>query len=197
VKDLPKGQYLLFTAIEWHSELTNVLCKIYLEKPHIAFVKVVGGFEIYNFCIQSLVHFYTRFWIYLISNRGPAKRFGRGHHRAGRPRRPRRALSKAARRQRPPAGQGSLFPIGRVLRPLESSPRAHHGQRRTGSVRAADRRSVGGCNTLKFPDFRMLIGRIIKTTISHNFKIFRTFIFFTGNLVKKIGYFSKINKMLL
>jgi hypothetical protein len=43
----------------------------------------------------------------------------------------------------------------------------------------------------------MLIGRIIKTTISHNFKIFGTFIFFTGNLVKKIGCFSKINKKLL
>jgi hypothetical protein len=33
--------------------------------------------------------------------------------------------------------------------------------------------------------------------ISHDFKIFRTFIFFTGNLVKKVGCLSKINKMLL
>jgi hypothetical protein len=37
-------------------------------------------------------------------------------------------------------------------------------------------------NTLKFLDFRMLIGRIIKTTISHNFKICQTFILFTGKL---------------
>jgi hypothetical protein len=28
VKNLPKGQYLLFTESEWHSKLTNLLCKI-------------------------------------------------------------------------------------------------------------------------------------------------------------------------
>jgi hypothetical protein len=28
-ENLPKGQYLLFTAIEWHTELTNLLSKIY------------------------------------------------------------------------------------------------------------------------------------------------------------------------
>jgi hypothetical protein len=37
------------------------------------------------------------------------------------------------------------FPMHRAARPLESSrPRAHHEPRRTGSVRAADRRSVDG-----------------------------------------------------
>jgi hypothetical protein len=101
-------------------------------------VKVIGGFEIYNFRIQRLVHFYTRFWRYLISNRGPAKRFGPGHRRAATSRVP-------ARRPRPPAGRGSLFPMRRAPRPLESSrSHARHGLRRTGSVRAADLRSVGG-----------------------------------------------------
>jgi hypothetical protein len=58
-------------------------------------------------------------------------------------------------------------------------------------VHAGRRRKGAGCNTLKFLDFRMLIGRIIKTTISHNFKICRTFIFSTGIIVKKIGCFLK------
>jgi hypothetical protein len=44
----------------------------------MTFVKVVGGIEIYNFRIQGFVHFYTNFWRYLISNRGPAKRLGQG-----------------------------------------------------------------------------------------------------------------------
>jgi hypothetical protein len=35
----------------------------------MAFVKVVGGTEIYNFCIQSFVHFSTKFWSKSISNR--------------------------------------------------------------------------------------------------------------------------------
>jgi hypothetical protein len=39
----------------------------------MAFVKVIGGIEIYNFHIQSFVHFYTNFWSYLISNSGPTK----------------------------------------------------------------------------------------------------------------------------
>jgi hypothetical protein len=33
------------------------------------------------------------------------------------------------------------------------------------------------CNTVKFLDFKMLIGRIIKKMISHNFKICQIFIF--------------------
>jgi hypothetical protein len=61
----------------------------------MAFVKVVGGFEIYNFRIQHLVHFYTRFWSFSIFNRVPAARLGsnavaprrRARPRAGRPRR--------------------------------------------------------------------------------------------------------------
>jgi hypothetical protein len=34
----------------------------------MAFVKVVGGTEIYNFCVQSLMHFYTKFWSFSILN---------------------------------------------------------------------------------------------------------------------------------
>jgi hypothetical protein len=44
----------------------------------MTFVKVVGGIEVYNFRIQSLVHFYTNFWSYSISNSGPAKCLGQG-----------------------------------------------------------------------------------------------------------------------
>jgi hypothetical protein len=39
----------------------------------MAFVKVVGGNEIYNFRIQSFVHFSTNFWSYSIPNLCSAK----------------------------------------------------------------------------------------------------------------------------
>jgi hypothetical protein len=39
----------------------------------MTFVKVVGGSEIYNYRIQSLVHFYSKFWSYSCSNSGSAK----------------------------------------------------------------------------------------------------------------------------
>jgi hypothetical protein len=39
------------------------------------------------------------------------------------------------------------------------------------------------CNTLKFSNFKMLLGRIIKQQFSHNLKNCPTFIFFTENLV--------------
>jgi hypothetical protein len=39
------------------------------------------------------------------------------------------------------------------------------------------------CHTLKFPNFRMWIEKIIQQWFSHNFKILSTFIFFTGNIV--------------
>jgi hypothetical protein len=93
-------------------------------------VKVVGGFEIYSFRIQHLVHFYTRFWRYLISNMGPSKRFGPGR---------RRAPPKAARRLR--------LALPHTPRPEAVgilSAHACHGPRRTGSVRSADRQFVGG-----------------------------------------------------
>jgi hypothetical protein len=57
---LPKWQYLLFMDKDWH--LASFSCKICWEKPHMAFVKVVGGTEIYNFRIQGFVHFSTNFW---------------------------------------------------------------------------------------------------------------------------------------
>jgi hypothetical protein len=42
-------------------------------------------------------------------------------------------------------GEACPFPMRRALRPLESSrPCAHHGPRHTGSVSAADNRSIGG-----------------------------------------------------
>jgi hypothetical protein len=115
-------------------------------------VKVVDGFEIYNIRIQHLVHFYTRFWSFLILNRGPATRLRLGRRRAATLRTltccahaPAGLGVRAARRPRSPAVRGSFFPMRRAPRPLESSqPRARHRPRHTGSVRTADRRSVGG-----------------------------------------------------
>jgi hypothetical protein len=48
----------MFTEFEWHSKLANLLCKIYRENPRMAFVKVVGGSEMYNFRIQRFVQLY-------------------------------------------------------------------------------------------------------------------------------------------
>jgi hypothetical protein len=39
-----------------------------LRKNPTAFVKVVGGSEIYNFPIHHFVHFYSNFWSFSISN---------------------------------------------------------------------------------------------------------------------------------
>jgi hypothetical protein len=76
----------------------------------MAFVKVVGGTEIYNFRIQSFMHFYTKFWSLSISNQGSAKRLGpnaaalqrraRTRRASRRPLRPRLTPPKAARRPR-------------------------------------------------------------------------------------------------
>jgi hypothetical protein len=120
-------------------------------------VKVIGGFEIYNFRIQHLVHFCTRFWRDLISNRGPAKRFGPGRRRA-----PADLGVRAACRPRLPAGRGSLFPICRVPRPLESYRRARATDRavparcvpRTAGPSAAPRRTRAGRGRLPRPHLR-------------------------------------------
>jgi hypothetical protein len=60
-------------------------------------MKVVDGFEIYNFGIQRLVHFYTRFWSFPILNKGPATILRLERRRAAG--RPRLALSHAPRRE--------------------------------------------------------------------------------------------------
>jgi hypothetical protein len=121
----------------------------------MTFVKVVGGTEIYNFCIQSFMHFYTKIWSFSMLNKGSTTRLGPEHRcattsraaacyvscpRAGRPRRPSHAPPKATRRPRR-APSPRATPRG----PWESSrPRSRHGPRRTSSVCATDRRSVGG-----------------------------------------------------
>jgi hypothetical protein len=120
----------------------------------MAFVKVVGGIEIYNFRIQSFVHFYTIFWSFSNSNSGPAARSGpnaaaprrhacsRAAHRA---RAPAGLGIRATRRPRPHAGRGVPLPHA----PHPEAPRSppgpsHAASRRTGPELAADRWSVGG-----------------------------------------------------
>jgi hypothetical protein len=68
-------------------------------------VKVVGGFEISNFCIQHLVHFYTRFWSFSNFNRGPATLLRLECRRAASSRAHQPALAFA-----PHAGRGLLLP---------------------------------------------------------------------------------------
>jgi hypothetical protein len=90
----------------------------------MVFVKVVGGIEIYNFCIQRLVHFYTRFWSFTIFNGGPAARLG--SNAAARVHAPAGLGVRATRRPRPHAGRG--VPLPHALHPeAPGSPpgRAH------------------------------------------------------------------------
>jgi hypothetical protein len=97
----------------------------------MAFVKVVGGSEIYNFCIQSFVHFYSNFWSYSCSNGGSENKTGWPHS----------ALRRHAVTPRPCAARGRAASLGRhVPRDTqESAPRhtpARH-PRRTGRTRTA------------------------------------------------------------
>jgi hypothetical protein len=100
----------------------------------MAFVKVVGGIEIYNFRIQSFVHFYTYFWSYLISNSGLAKCSVQGtdapRHRArprdGRPWRPRHAQPQA-----PPTEAAASLGIRTLMCLVFSCARVASPSRRT------------------------------------------------------------------
>jgi hypothetical protein len=116
-------------------------CKICWEKTHMAFVKIVGGSEIYNFRIKNLVHFYSNFWRKSRSNLGSAnfKTAGRTVRRDVALRCRARALNvrvrvppdapppEVARRPRPRA-----FPRRRAPRSGNPRPCAHQGPRRTG-----------------------------------------------------------------
>jgi hypothetical protein len=70
------GSFLALYTETWrHSELASRSCKIRWEKHPRAFVKVVGGSEIYNCPIHHFVHLYSSFWRFLRSNRSTVKRF--------------------------------------------------------------------------------------------------------------------------
>jgi hypothetical protein len=98
-----------------------------------------------NFHIQRLVHFYTRFRSFSILNRGPTTLLRLERCRTAASRAPASLGVCATRRPRPHAGRGVLLPHAPRPEAWESSrPRARHGLCRTGSVRAADRWSVGG-----------------------------------------------------
>jgi hypothetical protein len=60
------------------AKLASLLCKIYLSKHHWAFVKVVEGSEIYNFGINSLMHFSYKISRKTWSNEAALKRFHAG-----------------------------------------------------------------------------------------------------------------------
>jgi hypothetical protein len=93
-------------------------------------VKVVGGCEISNFRIQSLVLFYSKIWSYSCSNRCSAKQSRPEHRRTATSRTPRAPPSsasapeaappEAARRPRP-----CSFPMRRAPRPGNPPDRAH------------------------------------------------------------------------
>jgi hypothetical protein len=90
-----------------------------MRKPHMAFEKVVGGTEIYNFRIQSFMHFYTKFWSFSILNQGSATHLdpnavmlrSRASPRAARSAREPAGLGvRATHRTRPHAGRGMPLP---------------------------------------------------------------------------------------
>jgi hypothetical protein len=83
----------------------------------------------------------------------------------------------------PPSPHPLLVDVPADLPRILASARTARGGKWCWRVWGTHRVPVTHCNTLKFLDFTMLIGRTIKTMISHNFKILPTFIFFTGNLV--------------
>jgi hypothetical protein len=75
----------------------------------MAFVKVVGGIEIYNFRIQSFLHFYTNFWSIQFQHCGPAACSGPDAARR-RVRVPVGLSVRATRRPRPHAARAAPSP---------------------------------------------------------------------------------------
>jgi hypothetical protein len=122
----------------------------------MAFVKDVGGVEIYNICIQSFVHFYTNFWSYSNSKQCSAKRIVPERCRAAMSRTPRRTVPARratrwpARRPHPLRAQGlhaaraAPSPNACAPRRLFFSPRHASPAARAMRTRRADRRSVCG-----------------------------------------------------
>jgi hypothetical protein len=69
VKNVVNRQQLLFTKTWRHSKFGSILCKVRWEKHPRAFAKVVESSELYNFPIHYFVHFYSKFWRILRSNK--------------------------------------------------------------------------------------------------------------------------------
>jgi hypothetical protein len=99
----------------------------------MTFVKVVGGTEIYNFRIQSFMHFYTKFWSFSILNKGSATRWARTptHRNVVCARAPRVVPARRpASTSAPRAAQGHTlaqacpFPMRRAPRPMGVLPAA-------------------------------------------------------------------------
>jgi hypothetical protein len=108
VKNLIDWQHLLFTGTWRHSKLARRSCKIRWEKHPRAFLEVVEGDWIYNFRIQILFNFYSKFWRKSCLNRGTVKILGaRARRRAASLAQPRRArLALPPRRP----GRACTFP---------------------------------------------------------------------------------------
>jgi hypothetical protein len=110
--------------------LAAVYFKICEEKPHIAFLEVVEGDKIYNFCVQSLVEFYSKFWRNSNLKSVPATHFraGRQHAATSRarasPAEPRRLCPHAPSRHslRPRHVLPEIHAPRRLLRPRHLEP---------------------------------------------------------------------------
>jgi hypothetical protein len=127
----------------------------------MAFVKVVGGTEIYNFRIQSFMHFYTKFWSFSILNQGSATRLGpnaaaprrHAHPRAARPACVSAGLNvRATRRPRPHAGRGVPLPYALRLEAHWSPPGRSHTTDRAIPARCAPRTTgLSAAPTIRAP----------------------------------------------
>jgi hypothetical protein len=104
VENLVNCSRVLFTGIEWHSKFAIRLCKIGGAKPHRAYVKVVEGSEIYNFGINTSMHFSCKKLSKALSNEAAPKRVVPERNVVPLHRVP--TLKSAPPRRRTTAGQG-------------------------------------------------------------------------------------------
>jgi hypothetical protein len=96
----------------------------------MAFVKVVGGSEIYNFRIQSFVHLYSKNWSFSISNTCTLSRC-----RPERSRAPSAFAPEATAGRGNPPSQATHLPLA-VATPQDASIAPRHAPPRRRAVRA-------------------------------------------------------------
>jgi hypothetical protein len=113
------------------------------KKPHMAFVKVVGGSEIYNFRIQSFVHLYSKNWSFSISNTCTLSRC-----RPERSHAPSASAPEATAGRGNPPSQATHLPLA-VATPQDASIAPRHAPPRRRVVRAPRTRRTTGPSAVR------------------------------------------------